>query len=195
MTDDEIAEFIASVEGCNANVCFALTGSSRLTAGNFGNQQRFVLAMGDILASNPAEFAAAQFGLITRPLVNLTPNRFEFTEAIAGAEFVDEDFTRAGGAVLWCSNQLRFRPDEANKIVLFTDGRDNLGGSPAFFAKRFRRTGGEVCVVGVGPNENENRLLNIVGGDESKVLRPASFEALFDILADLVHQVCGTELI
>lgn len=56
-----------------------------------------------------------------------------------------------------------------------------------------RRTGGQVCAVGVGYANTES-LVDIVGGDENKVLTVDSFFELSDIIENLIAQVCNVEL-
>lgn len=178
--------------GCNANVCFAIDGSGSVGQAGFDAEKQFVFDIVSIInVDEPVEIAATQYGAANSAISPLTFNSADFNVALNGATFLNAGFTQIRGGLLYCFNQLRKRKGDANKIVLLGDGRANLGGNPVPIANLFRkRTGGQICAVGVRYQDTQS-LLDIVGGDPKKVLTVDDFFELKDIIDELVVQICG----
>lgn len=190
----DIQQDLKARGGCNANVCFALDGSASIPPAEFLAQKNFVLDMEAIL--NPGrevELAAVQYGARNSPISRLTTDGTRFNLAVDAARQLNSERTVIRAGIVWCFNQLKRRRGEALKIVLLGDGEATTIGNPVPIAKRFRRIRGEICAVGVGFN-NTQSLLNIVGGDPSKVLTVDDFFELSDIIENLVEQVCDVNL-
>lgn len=179
---ERIRQKIKAAGGCNANVCFAIDGSGSISAAEFDMEKAFVQNVVSLLTDNPIELAAVQFSTSTNPIQSLTADdeqfnlRVQATNQIRGASFI-------AGGVNYCVDQLFDTRAESNKIVLLSDGRSNIGGSAVFAADAFRSIGGSVCAVGSG-NQNEQELLDIVGGDEDLLFQVDNF---FDVRALANH--------
>lgn len=177
--------------GCNVNVCFAIDGSGSVGQRGFNAEKQFVFDIVSIIGvDEPAGLAATQFGAANSAISSLTFNSADFNKRVNAARFLNAGFTQIRGGLLYCFNELRRQTKDANKIVLLTDGRANLGGDPVPIADLFRRTTGDICAVGVA-YKNEKQLLDIVGGRARNVLTVDNFFELADILEELVGEVCG----
>ncbi len=189
----DLQKQLKSVGGCNANVCFAIDGSSSISSAEFQNEKNFVLDVVSIISRDqPVELAAAQYSTSVVPITPLTPNVTEFDKSvqnssqIGGASFVV-------GAVNYCFSQLLRRPGEANQMVILGDGRSNIGSSTVNRADFFRQMGGSLSTVAAG-FADDKELLAIAGGDRNMVFRVNSFAdvlALHEVIKKLVFRVCG----
>ena len=189
---DRLKERIRKVGGCNANVCFAIDGSSSINSEEFQAEKHFVQDVVSVLSDNPVEFAAVQFSTSTTNIQSLTPDDAGFLIKVENAKQVPGlSFVRGG--LNYCVFQLLDRPGESNKIVLLSDGRSNVGGSTARRAQQFRDFGGNVCVVGAG-NQNKKELLNIVGGDSNLYHQVHGFTDFFTLakhIISITEDICG----
>ncbi len=184
---------LKSVGGCNANVCFAVDGSSSISRAEFENEKNFVLDVASVISMDqPVELAAAQYSTSIVPITPLTPYLTGFdmsiwrARQIGGASFVV-------GGVNYCFSQLMKRPREANQMVILGDGRSNIGSDAVKRAALFRRLGGSLSTVAAG-FADDRELLAIAGNDRSMVFRVNSFAdvlALHEIIKKLVFRVCG----
>eukprot|EP00178_Gracilaria_changii_P009133 TRINITY_DN2699_c0_g2_i1.p1 TRINITY_DN2699_c0_g2~~TRINITY_DN2699_c0_g2_i1.p1 ORF type:complete len:395 (+),score=24.76 TRINITY_DN2699_c0_g2_i1:2051-3235(+) len=181
-----LREKIKAAGGCNANVCFAIDGSSSISADEFEIEKRFVLDVVSVLTDNPIEIAAVQFSTSTYPIQALTVDDEKFilevetTNQVPGASFVT-------GGINYCFGELVERLGESNKIVLLSDGRSTIGGGAVRRADGFRELGGDVCVVGAG-DQNEQELLDIAGGDDDRYYQADSLSD-FNTLANHIESV------
>lgn len=137
-----------------------------------------------------AGLAATQFGATDSAISPLVFDPAVLSPRLGRTRFLDAGFTQIRGGPLYCFNKLRKHMEDANKIVLLTDGRGNLGRDPVPIADLFRRTTEDICAVGVAYDDTE-QLLKIVGGDMNKILEVSDFFKLVDILEELVNQVCA----
>lgn len=172
--------------GCNPNVCFALDGSGSVNSDDFRAQKEFVeLAAALIGVDRSAHFASVQYTRTLHEISPLTNNQDSFlvrvnnARAKGGATFVP-------AGLAYCVKELYHRREDANKIVLLGDGRNNFGsGSLTGPLRRFR---GEVCAVGVG-NINKHNLIKIAG-HPSRVFQADDFFSLAFLIDDLVSGIC-----
>ncbi len=179
--------------GCNANVCFAIDGSSSIPKAEFENEKNFVLDVVSIISRDqPVELAAAQYSTSIAPITRLTPYAASFGKSIwrgrqiGGASFVV-------GGINYCFSQLIRRPREANQMVILGDGRSNIGSDAVRRADLFRRMGGSLSTVAAG-FADDKQLLAIAGWDRNMVFRVDSFAdvlALQKVIKKLVFRVCG----
>jgi len=184
---------LKSVGGCNANVCFAIDGSSSISKTEFENEKSFVLDVVSIISMDqPVELAAAQYSTSIAPISPLTPyvanfdNSMQEAKQIGGASFVV-------GGVNYCFSQLMKRSGEANQMVILGDGRSNIGSRAVSRADLFRRMGGGLSTVAAGFSDGKE-LLAIAGGNRNMVFRVNSFAdvlALHEVIKKLVFRVCG----
>ena len=190
----ELRRRITSVGGCNANVCFAIDGSSSISAVEFENEKNFVMDVASVISSDrrPVELSAAQYSTSIVPVAPLTPDVELFEEVvqstpqIGGASFIV-------GGVNYCFSQLMRRPGEANQMVILGDGRSNIGSKVTSRAELFRSLGGSLSTVAAG-FADDRELLAIAGGDRGMVFRVDSFAdvlALHKVIEQLVFRVCG----
>ncbi len=181
------------VGGCNANVCFAIDGSTSISRTEFDNEKNFVLDVAAIISMDqPVELAAAQYSTSIAPITPLTPWVDDFDTSVNGATQIGGASFVVGG-INYCFSQLMRRPGEANKIVILGDGRSNIGSRAVDRADLFRQMGGSLSTVAAG-FADDRVLLAIAGGDRDMVFRVQSFAdvlALHEVIEKLVFKVCG----
>lgn len=182
---------VANMGGCNVNLCFALDGSGSIFQSEFAMMREFVLFITAILAGNGENaFAATQYGLRNIDISRLTSDADEFLLAVDDAELADAPRTFIAAGLGFCVRELRPRLEDANKVVLFSDGRSNFGGNPVPIAQKFREMyDGDICAVGVG-FENTSVLEDIAGSPQ-RVIAIDDYFALLDIVDQIVAEVCG----
>ena len=184
---------LKSVGGCNANVCFAIDGSSSISINEFENEKNFVLDVVSIISRDqPVELTAAQYSTSIAPITPLTPYIADFDKSIWEAKQIGGASFVVGG-VNYCFSQLMRRPGEANQMVILGDGRSNIGSRAVNRADLFRKMGGSLSTVAAG-FADDKELLAIAGGDRSMVFRVNSFAdvlALHAVIKKLVFRVCG----
>lgn len=183
---------IDAAGGCNVNLCFSIDGSSAIQPAEFENQRSFVMDLASIIGEDePIEYAAVQYGTGNSAVSPLTPDMNEFILRM-------EDMRQLGGlsnevaGISYCFSQLFRRPNEANKIIFFGEGRSGIGAMPLERADLFRSIGGEVCAVGAGFTDDA-QLLRLAGGDKSMVFELDNFLdvlSLQQILEDMVVRIC-----
>lgn len=188
-----LSERITHSGGCNANVCFAIDGSNDLSKQEFTNEQHFVLDVTSVIGvDEPVEFAAVQYSESTSPISPLTNKTFDFIIAVSDTNFRRGNLSFLASGLNYCVNEFRERRGEANKIVLLGQGRSHIGRSPRRIARKFRKEGGSICVVGAGfPDDKE---LLAIAGDPSQVFTVDNFFDtlnLRDIVDTMVAQICG----
>ncbi len=177
--------------GCNPNVCFALDGSGSVSRGEYEKQKEFVELASVLIGVEktghfPAHFAAVQYGLRLRQISPLTSDQNAFLTRVGRDRALRAPRTFIAGGLAFCVRQLRQRREDANKIVLLGDGRNNFGsGVPRSVLRRFK---GEVCAVGVG-RVNRGALIRITGS-RRRVLNPENYDVLADKVDKLVMGLC-----
>lgn len=195
-SEAELAELRRRVEGCNANVCFAIDGSGSINETEYNAQLIFVLDVVSVIAvDNPVELAAVQYGTANSAISPLTVDAAEFIIKVNEEGQLRSGATFVAGGINYCFSQLFRRRGEANKIVLLGDGRSSIGANAVRRADLFRRVGGDVCAVGAGFTDDAE-LLAIAGGDPNRVFKVDNFLEVLDfqfILEAIVEDICNVE--
>lgn len=177
--------------GCNARICFALDGSGSVSNSEFELQKNFVQDVAAIISADiDVELAAVQYGVESEEISPLTFDVRSFMIAVHRERSMKSSRTSITAGIRHCSSLLRSRQREANKIVLLGDGSFNAGGTPVPLAQIFRRSGGDICAVEVGFS-NTQSLLDIVGGDSSKIFSTDEFIQLSFMIESFVKEVCA----
>lgn len=171
---------------CNPNVCFALDGSGSVSNDDYRRQKEFVeLATVLVGVSKDAHFSSVQYSRTLSEISPLTSDQDSFLIRVqASKKKGGVTFIPAGLA--YCVKQLLPRNEDANKIVLMGDGRNNFGSGS--LTGPLRRYKGEVCAVGVG-RFNKRNLIKIAG-DPSRVLQSDDYFSLAFLMDDLVSGIC-----
>ena len=195
LTTAQLLDLRRRVQGCNANVCFAIDGSADIDTANFEAQKNFVLDVVTVIAdgSNPVELAAVQYGTSASAISALTLDPERFNAAVARTSQLRSDSTFVAAGINFCFSQLFRRRNEANKIVLLGSGRSTIGANAVSRANLFRRFKGQVCTVGAGFTDN-SQLLAIAGGDPARVFEVDNFIDVLDlqfIVEDIVLDICS----
>lgn len=178
---------------CNLNLCFAIDGSSSISAEEFTRVQDFVEVIWAIVGSDEgSRFAATQFGEKSEPISRLTSNRRKFIKAVIEATPVGGTHTSIGAGIRFCDGQLARSFGNANKVVVITDRRNTIGEDPVVRADNFRRRdpNGDVCTVAIGSSDMA-QLQAIAGGDPDKVLTLGEFFEVSTIAISLFNSLCG----
>ena len=186
-----LRQMVTAQGTCNPNVCFALDGSGSVSEGEFEAQRDFVTLVAAIVgADTDAAFAAVQYGLRNIAISSLTNDVDSFLLDVDASELARADRSFIAAGLGFCINELRPRPEDANKIVLIGDGESNFGGNPIPIARRFRqpRGNGAICAVGIG--FRNLRVLRRITGSRSRVLDIDEFFELLDILDQVVFEIC-----
>lgn len=155
---------------CNINLCFAIDGSSSISAEDFVRvQDLFYSIMNIVCFGWDTIFAATQLGRKSEPISGLTRDTRKFINAILQTNPVGGAPTSIGAGILFCDGQLARSLGHANKIVVITDGRNTVGEDPVVRAEKFRRRdpNGDVCTVAVR-SADMLQLQAIAGGDPDK---------------------------
>lgn len=118
---------------CPVNICFVLDGSGSISRRDFREQIYFSLDIVDVTAlQKPIRYAATQYGSDNTPISGFSMDYEKFA-------LIMDATKRAGGGsavsdgIEFCRQQFRNYKDEINMILLFTDGRYNLGVDPLKF--------------------------------------------------------------
>ena len=188
-----IQQQVAAKGSCNPNICFALDGSGSISSADYSAQKDFAQLIAAIISVDPdAAYAAVQYGLRNIAISDLTSDANSFLLDLDGSILAGAPRTFIAAGLGYCINQLRPRIEDANKIILFGDGRSNFGGNPVSVAQRFLppRGSGSICAVGIG-FQNTAVLQAIVGGNPNRVLQVDEYFELMDILEVIISDICG----
>jgi len=191
---EELREEIVAQGTCNANVCFALDGSRRISSTNYRRVQDFVQLVTAIVGVDTrAAFAAVQYGRRIRPISRLTNDVDSFLKDVDNSVSLRARRSFLVDGLSFCIHELWPRTEDVNKIVILGDGRSPRGGNPVPLARRNRRPRGnmDICAVGVGFG-NPRRLRRITGSS-SRVLAIDGYFDLLDIIDQLVAEICGLD--
>lgn len=175
--------------GCDTNICFALDGSDAVTGKEYQTQKDFVELIVAITATDKrANLCAVQYHSKTQTISRLTGNRETFLWHLQNSRRSGGELDIVNG-VRFPINQLRWRHGDAKKIVLLGKGISDIGPLPKKMAKQFRKGGGDICAVTVGPSDIAG-LVDITGEPGRIVTLDAFFE-LSEIVVTVVHDLCG----
>jgi len=184
---------VVNMGGCNVNVCFALDGSASIPADEYQLVVEFVQLVTAIMSGTGLNaFAGTQYGLGNKDISRLTSDADAFLLALEGLESPRASRTFIAAGLGFCIRDLRRRLEDANKIVLFGDGRSNFGGNPVPIAERFREMyDGDICAIGIG--FQDITVLEQITGSPDRVLAIDDVFVLLDIVGQIVFEVCGFE--
>lgn len=189
---EELKHKLLDVGGCNANICFAIDGSSSIPAKGFLNEKNFVLDAASIIGvDEAAEMAAVQYATSTSKITPLTDDSDRFVLKVTHAKQKGGKTFLTGG-INYCFSQLWRRRSEANTIVILGDGINNIGSAAEKRAELFRKVGGLVTVVAAG-KPDEQTLLKLVGGAGEHIFEVTSFLdtlALQAIIERFTKDIC-----
>ena len=194
LTTAQILELRRRIQGCNANVCFAIDGSAAIDSANFEAQKLFVKDVIGVLGGGfGIELAAVQYGTSASAISQLTFDGRQVLKDVSRTGQLRSNSTFVAAGINFCFSQLFRRRNEANKIVLLGSGRSTIGPSAIRRADTFRNIGGEVCAVGAGFTD-DSELMAIAGGDSTKVFQVNNFLdvlSLMLIVEDMVLEICS----
>ena len=179
------------VNGCNANVCFAIDGSDAVGPDNFRKSVEFVQAVIGIVGTDrAAEFAATQFGTTTRRIAPLTGLRDNTLKALEDAKLTGGPTSAVASGIIYCDFQLFRRPGEANKLVVITDGKSNFGSNPVTAADKYRGRNPKNSITAVAVGHRQDDVLQRISG-QNPVLEVTDYVELALKVDTLVSQICG----
>jgi len=187
-----IRQRVINQGSCNPNICFALDGSGSISPEEYKMQKEFVeLIAGITSVDTDVGYAAVQYGLRNVGISSLTNDANQFLLDVAASNLARAPRTFIAAGLGFCIQELRARPEDANKIVLLGDGRSNFGGDPVPIARTFRppRGNGSICAVGIG--FRDRRVLRRIAGNRNRVLAINDYFELLDILDQVVTEICG----
>lgn len=176
--------------GCDINLCFAMQGDDFISDGEFEDQANFIDLIVAILTDAPGNYCAVQFGSTSKRISGLTGNKNEFLRRVRKAKRVGGFDTNVAAALGYTGFQLRPRVEDANKVIVLGDGLESLGFKPVRIANRIRKLGIDISAVAIG-GYSISSLLEIVGGDENKIVEIDEFFELAEVIYGLVFDVCG----
>lgn len=181
---------IVSSFSCNANLCFAIDGSSAISIGDFTLMKDIIIFTTVLLGIDPnMRFAAAQFGLRQKIISSLTTDIDAFLLKIEQLQRGSFTTKSVAQGLNYCIRQLRKNPDDFNKIVIFGDGRSTFGRNPVKLANTFTASGGDICAVSLGADDISN-LEEMVNDDPSRLFRFPDVLDFADVIMGIVLDVC-----
>lgn len=179
-----------SNSGCNVNVCFAIQGDDFVSSIDFFDQVNFVDLIATILnTDSKGGLCAVQYGRLTTAISPLTDNRDLFAKRLDSTAQTGGMDSNIAAALGYAAVQLRPRLEDANKIVIFTNGFESVGLAPKLISERIRKDGIRMCGVGVG--DFSRPKLQEITGDDHRVLEINEYFELLEIVEDLVFDICG----
>lgn len=195
--DGQDREFAAQTRtakrNCRINLCFALDGSSTIERKMYSNQKTVVQTVVQKTStgfnSKGMGLAAVQYATSNQAISPLTTNRQAFLSAVSSSTQSMGRGSFITGGLNYCFAQLFQEKGRTNKIVLFTDGRADIGSSVAERARLFRSIGGEVFAVGVGSSRNSRVLQRITGAKRGTVFSLGSRNVL-SVSNQLANSLC-----
>lgn len=164
---------MAQSGSCITNLCFVFDGSNTLNDSDFQ------------LQSNFASIISAVFQLDfpkTTPISQITTSADNFLLSLENVRFANAQRTSLAPGINFCRNAFAQRPGQANKIVVFSDGRGLTSNSISDGADN-------VCAVGVG-NQNSEVLRAIAGGDASQVFQVNDTAEFLNAVQALFRNIC-----
>lgn len=189
---EDLRRRLEEANGCNANICFAIDGSSDIDAKEFESEKNFVLDVASVVGvDEPSEMAAVQYATSITKVQPLTSNSALFIEKVNDLPQMKGQSFMVGG-INYCYSQLYKKKDEAIKIVILGNGKGTIGSRSVNRAKEFIQIGGDISVVGAGFTDDAE-LLAIAGGRQDHVFRVNSFLDVLDletIMETLILQIC-----
>lgn len=190
----DLQEMVTENGGCKVNLCFALEGSRSISGEEFKAQKRIVRDIARVISADKnARLAAVQYGVSNIPISPITDESEDFLKKLNNSRRAGAEKTFIGAGILYCADQIRAFPEDANSMVLLGEGRNSLGADPIDRADTFRELGGEVFAIAVGDADVEALKL-IVGKSADNLLildENDNGKSEIAVVSDLVRAVCG----
>lgn len=184
---------------CVPSVCFALDGSAQLSANQFELQKDFVeLCAATLSGFSGAQFAATQYAgssSVSYPISPLLPADDQFLADVSSTVQKGSDPTYVAPGIQYCVQEFPASYSKFQKIVVLGDVQTNRGSdNAASIANNFRaqQPGNGLCaaIVGHGSTSGYNYFLNLVGGVNALVRRPASWDDLITEIIAIFEGIC-----
>lgn len=194
---DRLMQKIQAVGGCNANVCFAIDGSTSISSDEFTNQKHFILDVVSVLVDNPVEFAAVQYADGRERISKLTPDDETFIGKVNSTKQMCDPRSHIKGGVNFCFRQLMKRPGEPMKMVILGNARvrnRRVARRTVETTDLFRKNGGDVTMVAAGAKINQMLMLKLTGGNEKLVLHVDDFLDVLTLemyIERVVEEICS----
>lgn len=178
---------------CNINVCFALDGSSSISSSSYKIQQTVVRDVVNYISTGNMKIglAAVQYGISSTAISPFTVDRKAFLSALAASTQLKLEGKFVTAGLNYCISELYEKRGRKNHIVLFGDGKSNVGSDPGDRAALFFKTGGVVYAVGVGDPQNITALTDIAGGARQGVFGIKGNYSACDASIDLSKSLCS----
>lgn len=174
--------------GCEINLCFALDGSSAVSASEFLDQKHFVDLIAAITTTDdPGNYCAVQIHNYFTPIAPLTQNLIPFLNAVQGTKQIG-GISNIVPSIQYALKQLHRQDDDANMIIFFSKGKPTISRLPPAVG-RFLRRGGAICSV--AHDEGYYNDLAKVTGDLGRVVPLDGFFDLSEIVVAVVADVCS----
>ena len=182
--------------GCNAQVCFALDGSARVSPAEFDFYKSVTLGSAtsiNIAFGSDSRFAAVEFGLALKKISLLTSNFPQFFSDVQAHQQVFAGQTFLSSGLGFCISQLDQNPTAPAKIVLFSDGFFDFGGDPRPIAQNWlmKDPSNAICAVSIGSSPNVALLTEITGNSERVITSTSDLVVITDVVGELVQDICG----
>ena len=167
-----------------------IDGSSSVGERQFEKQVRFLIAMTKKFEISPQ---SARIGLIQYNYKPITEFDFLSDSNEVGVALTNLEYKKGG---TWTGKAMKSawneffknNPRKASKaIVVITDGKsdDNVTG----ISKKLKKNGINVLALGYNKS-NKEQLLQIAGGDSSKVFQGTTVQSLARFNEQLVKKIC-----
>eukprot|EP00178_Gracilaria_changii_P022973 TRINITY_DN6883_c0_g1_i1.p1 TRINITY_DN6883_c0_g1~~TRINITY_DN6883_c0_g1_i1.p1 ORF type:complete len:224 (-),score=30.17 TRINITY_DN6883_c0_g1_i1:2018-2689(-) len=174
---------------CSVSVCFGIDGGI-LTSAQVKLQRNFFKDLLEFLSQKvEVKVSAVEYGAANRRLFRLTSNLSEAIDVAANLAYRGDELSSVSSSIVYCDSVLRSEENRKVRIVLFSSGKNNLGGSPSHRADIFRmRTDGDVIVISLAHFES-NMFKDITANNTGDIFLLESDE-YNSLLRDVTDRVC-----
>lgn len=175
---------------CRLNLCYVLDGSSSTNLTVFQEQLTFSL---DILAEillTPIGLAATQYGSQNFPISPYTIDENGFVAVFRKVK-PRRGLTATSDGIIYCEQQLRSKRNNANVIIVMSDGSYNRGVNPGKIVELIQQETGNYLFLAVKVGRpGINRLLKDIGGKNVfEINREDTIKAI-SVVEQYEKQVC-----
>lgn len=175
--------------GCKVNLCFGIDGSGSTNPIQFRKQLEFVdLVVNILTAGENGNYCAVQYSNSGMHISPLTSEVGKFLDAVHKTK-QSGGLSNIGEALQYMGDQLTPRTNDANKLIIMSDGHVNAGENPRKISKRLRLKGVDICAIAVG--KSHVQTLKGIAGAQGRVIKLSSFYKLGDVITAVVYDVCG----
>lgn len=184
--------------GCTANVCFALDGSSLLSKADYNMQVQFVELVVSLLTTDQPHahgLCAVQYHYGATTLCPLTWDVLHFRRNLrtdmrfGGGNNVAAGIHHTGEMMASQAG----RNHHSNKMVVLGSAFETDGLPPKWSARSFLRKGGSICAIAIGPADLDG--LRDITGAQGRVLQVAQFSRLWKLAAKVAQNLCSLDAV